>query len=71
MSEGDGGEIEGGVEAVGIEKQGVDIGVGELVDEDGEAEVSAVVEEVLDESRLPAAEESGDERASHAAAGKA
>ena len=70
MGEGDGGEIEGGVEAVGVEEKGVDVGVGELVDEDGEAEVAAVVDEVPDERRLAAAEESGDEGAAHAAAGE-
>lgn len=71
MCELDGGEVEGGVEAAGVEEEGVDVGVGELVDEDGEAEVTAVVDEVLEERGLAAAEESGDEGAAHAAAGEA
>lgn len=66
----DGGEVEGGVQAAGVEKEGIDVGVGELVDEDGEAEVTAIIDEVLEEGGLAAAEEPGDEGAAHAAAGK-
>lgn len=65
VGERDGGEVKGGVEAGGVEEEGIDVGVGELADEDGEAEVAAVVEEVAEEGGLAAAEEAGDEGAPH------
>lgn len=71
VGEGDGGEVEGGVEAGGVEEERVDVGGGELVDEDGEAEVAAVVEQVLHEGCLAAAEEARHQRAAHPAAGEA
>lgn len=71
VGEGDGGEIKCGIEASGIKEKGIDIGIGKLIDEDGEAEITAIVEKMTEESSLAATEEAGDKRATHTATSKA
>lgn len=63
--ESDRGEIESLIEAIRIEQNGIDVEVGEFVDEHRKAEVPPVAEEVAEEGGLSAAQEAGDQGAAH------